>query len=1323
MADNTIDSLALEISSNSAGAEKALDKLAGSLARLQKSMNLVSNSKLGGFNAAIKNLKDSLTGFSGVGNLEKGITQIQRLSRLNSDGLSKAAVGLTEVSDALKGMNGISIPNLDGLELFIANIRKFGGKNVGAATKNLSVIARDLVNLVSELNQVGAITFDFSGLQSLVQSISNLGLSKAVNATKNMKTLKEQLLRFISGLNGIGKLNFDVSGLNELVTALSKLGYSAALKAPTNIRELADSMRYLLSTLSQAPNVSQNVIQMANAMAQLAASGGRAGVASKALANGFNIIPASASKARKGFSGLAGAIGKFYATYWLLIRALGGFRKAIDISSDLTEVQNVVDVTFGEMSDTINNFAKSALQNYGMSELMAKQIASRFQAMGVSMGFNRKQMAEMSIELTKLTGDMASFWNVSQEGIAQKLQSIFTGETEPLRSVGLDLSFATVEAWALSEGLDADMQSMTQAEKTMLRYQYVMRNTGMVSGDFLATLHSWHNQLVLLSGGFHELGKSVGNILKNAFKPFIEALNSVMGSIIQFAETVSNALGAIFGWKYEKGGGTATEDIEYGASAADDMEDALGGAADNAKKLNKYIAGWHELNIMNTNDDSGGSGGGASGGSGISGANGGEWIRTESMWESYTSSIDSLQGLGNYIRDTLIKAMESIDWESVYEKTRGFGTGLAEFLNGLLDYDGEGRTLFGEVGKTFANTLNAIIYSAQSFATTFNFEQFGVNIADGINNFFQNFDFAALANTIDLWVQGIWTTIKTTIQETDWKKVWDGVKDFLSNIDLETVALIIGAVTIKNIGKILLSANILKILQTAIGSKMSAAIVKGLSFDGIGKLITDLFPSSLIATKIGLKMLETGKSLPAVLMSTVGASFKNFLLVTLPSIIANGFASIGTAIGLSGTAAVVGGGALIVGAIAAVVTAIVAAVTHWDEIKVFFTETIPSWWNGTAMPFFLSIPDNLLKIWENVKKSASEKWGEFLSYMQGIPNKVSEIIASIGDWFSQLPSKIGFGLGYALGTITKWALDVYEYLKNKIPEIISSVGKWFGGMKDKIGESIDKFFTETLPRWKQNVSNFFFENIPEIISNAADKFMKFKDQVGESIGKFITETLPKWKENVISFFSNKVPEIIKEVKGFFGDFKNQMMDVGENIVRGLWDGIENMVGWIGDKISGFVQGVINGFKEGFDEHSPSKVAFKIGDFWTVGLGNGMVEGFSDIYHQIDQFTSNVGKTHIPVPKLNTTVPKVDFQTNGYDVGKVKSTLQMEMDSRAAEQQWEIRQQNELLREQNELLRGIYEKPVLTDDDVFNATRRGQNRFQRRTFKTGWAGVD
>lgn len=795
-----------------------------------------------------------------------------------------------------------------------------------------------------------------------------------------------------------------------------------------------------------------------------------------------------------------------------------------------------------------------------------------------------------------------------------------------------------------------------------------------------------------------------------------------MGAVINFAQVVSDALGAIFGWEYQTGGGVA-QDLETGAGAAGGIENAMGGAADKAKEMNKYIAGWHELNIMNTNDDSGGSGGGASGGgvSGGSGADGGNWIQKESLWEKYTSSIDSLQGLGNYIRDTLIKAMESIDWESVYEKTRGFGTGLAEFLNGLLDYDGEGRTLFGEVGKTFANTLNAIVYSAQSFATTFNFEQFGINIADGINNFFQNFDFAALANTIDLWVQGIWTTIKTTIENIEWKTVWDGVKDFLSNIDLETVAIIIGAITIKNIGKVVFSAGILKTLQTAIGGKISAAIVKGLSFDGIGKLITDLFPSSLIATKIGLEMLETGKTLPAVLMSTIGASFKNFLLVTLPSVITNGFASIGTAIGLSGTAAIAGGGALVVGAAVAAVAAITAAVTHWEEIKTFFTETIPSWWNGTALPFFQSIPDNLGEVWENVKTFASEKWGQFLDFMQGVPDKVSEIVTSIGDWFGQLPEKIGYGLGYALGTVTKWGTEVFDYLKKKIPEIIENVRKWFSELPDKIYNAISTAI-QKITEWGTNVFTIFQKKVSETISGVVKWFSELPDKIYDTIIK-VKGKITEWGKNTISFFETEVPKIVDKVIEFFKDLPERIVTVGEDLVKGLWNGIKNMVDWLGTNIKGFVNGVIDGFKEGFDENSPSKIAFEIGDFWTVGLGNGMIGGFDDIYRQIDGFTSRVADVQIPAPKLNTYVPKPDLTPTSYDLGKFKSTMQMEMDARIAEQQWEIRQQNELLREQNELLRGIYEKPVLTDDDVFNATRRGQNRFQRRTFRTGWAGID
>ena len=226
---------------------------------------------------------------------------------------------------------------------------------------------------------------------------------------------------------------------------------------------------------------------MTQALAQLASTGGRAGTATKSLISNFSLLPKTTSKAKGSFSGLAGAIGKFYATYWLAIRALGQFKKAIDLSSDLTEVQNVVDVTFGKMADKVDELASHSIKDFGMSELTVKQVAGRFQAMGTAMGISQEKMSDMSLELTKLTGDMASFYNVEQNDVAKSLQSVFTGETEPLRKYGLDLTNATLKEWAMKQGIDANITSMSQAQKTMLRYAYVMSNTTAAQNDFART--------------------------------------------------------------------------------------------------------------------------------------------------------------------------------------------------------------------------------------------------------------------------------------------------------------------------------------------------------------------------------------------------------------------------------------------------------------------------------------------------------------------------------------------------------------------------------------------------------------------------------------------------------------------------------------------------------------------------------------------------------------------------------------------------------------------------------------------------------------------
>ena len=382
----TIDSLQLEISADSAIAERSLRRLAESLEKVQSSVNGISTGQ-----------------FSNLAN------------------------GIRRLSDAMERMNG-AVKTADFTR--IANgLNKLTSVNV----LGVSDASRAISTLTANLSSLGTISFDAQGVANIANAIAQLGRKTVTQATQNIPALSTALTQLVSGMNGIKAVSFDTKGLLELTTAISRLGgKSATAAASGNIEKLAVALKNMMTTLSTAPQVSRNIIDMAQALGQLAASGNRVGSATSSLTNSFKTFDISTKKSSKSAGGLAAAFGKFYATYWLILRSIGVFRKAIDISSDLTEVQNVVDVTFGDMAEKMNEFADSALSNYGMSELMAKTIASRFQAMGVAMGFAQGQMSDMSIELTKLAGDMASFYNVTQQEIATSLQSIFTGETEPL---------------------------------------------------------------------------------------------------------------------------------------------------------------------------------------------------------------------------------------------------------------------------------------------------------------------------------------------------------------------------------------------------------------------------------------------------------------------------------------------------------------------------------------------------------------------------------------------------------------------------------------------------------------------------------------------------------------------------------------------------------------------------------------------------------------------------------------------------------------------------------------------------------------------------
>lgn len=693
------------------------------------------------------------------------------------------------------------------IDALVTRLGRLSSALSGLSTGNLNSLSTGVNRLAGAMTAMRGI--DTRTFSAVARNVSKLGSinSKQINAAAGSM---RQISNAVKGLSG---MSASVKGLTELASAIKQLGYQSSTKAIENIPKLATAMRQLMSELSKAPSVSRNIIDMTNALAKLSRTGGAAGTSAKSITSSFNGFSSSASAVTKKSFSLASAIGKVYATYWALFRGFRLLGDAIDISSSLTEVENVVRQTFGQYESLINNFAKTSIEKFGMSELSAKQFASRFQAMGTALDIPQGKMAKMSIRLTELAGDMASFYDVSQEDIAKSLQSVFSGTTAPMRRYGIDLTQATLKEWALKQGLDANISSMTQAQKAMLRYQYVLAHTTNITGDFARTADTWHNQITMLKENFKALGAVVGSGLINAFKPFIKVLNSVLQKVIAFAEMVTNALGSIFGWKYEasKGAGISglADDIGSASDGMDDLSNAAGnagkntgGIAKNAKKAKKEIQqatrAFDELKVISkqSKDNTSGSGnkgsgsGSGSGSGGGAGADGG-LVQTDTIFKKFKSNIKDLEGLGIEIRKALVKAVGGIEWDKIYAKASGFGTGLAEFLNGLFSEDKKGNSVFTATADVIAGALNTAIFASKGFTDKFDFKTFGKNVAHGFNRFFKKFKWKQCAEAINGWVDGFWKFVRGFFDDLSWKDVFNGLKTFLKNLTPESLATIL----------------------------------------------------------------------------------------------------------------------------------------------------------------------------------------------------------------------------------------------------------------------------------------------------------------------------------------------------------------------------------------------------------------------------------------------------------------------------------------------------------------------------------------------------
>lgn len=531
--------------------------------------------------------------------------------------------------------------------------------------------------------------------------------------------------------------------------------------------------------------------------------------------------------------------------------ALVKFTKdCLDLGSDLTEVQNVVDTTFGSMSSRADEFATSALETFGISEKVAKQYMGTLGAMSKSMGFSTSEAYNMAEAVTGLTGDVASFYNLSSDEAFDKLKSIWTGETETLKSIGVLLTQTNLDQYALNNGFGKTTVKMTEQEKVLLRYQYTLSALSDASGDFAKTQDSWANQTRILSLQFDSLKTTLGQGFINLFTPILQVINSLLAKLSLLANKFREFTTLLMG---DRGGGSQTSTVGTIVSDSADATAGLNNVTDAAKEAAKATGLLKIDNLNNiTTSSSTSSSAGSTGTGGMSemtdaarqteGVLGEVDARMAAIVEKADEFIARLKTIGSDIkagdffkagRDTsdLIAdifnmysdAVDKVAWSDI-------GANMAQFLNGAIT-----PKLFSAAGRSVASSLNAAIHTALGFGTTFDFKNLGESIASGINTFFDTFDFAGLGQTVGTWVGGIKDTVVKAFKGIEWVKVLKGAWDFTINLGGENIALILGAITIKKIMSAQISVAAIRAISKKLGKELAASIGVEIGKDsGIG---------------------------------------------------------------------------------------------------------------------------------------------------------------------------------------------------------------------------------------------------------------------------------------------------------------------------------------------------------------------------------------------------------------------------------------------------------------------------------------------------------
>ena len=1010
-----------------------------------------------------------------------------------------------------------------------------------------------------------------------------------------------------------------VDNLNLKISADSK-------KAVASLDELIDKVNRLNSALNSINT--NGISQIGKASKRTNPSNGSSGTGANTLDKDkrkydgfFKTITSGSDKAGLSFNRLgdkvfrlASTFGMFYAAAYPFIRLMKSFGTQTENAMDYVETFNYYRVSMNKIArdsgeEAAEGFATSFEKrvndltqkmtgfkigtngelfdandkSLGLDPNLLMNFQARIGAVTNSVGLLGDTSIATQKALSMLSADLSSLTNTDLESVMGNLQSGLIGQSRALYKYGLDITNATLQTYALENGVTKAVSSMTQAEKMQLRLLAILDQSKVAWGDQANTLGSVANQYRILQQQISNLGRVIGNL----FLPIVQKVLPYINAMVIALRKLLTIFGFnLFGNNWLK---DIMDGISSGSSGAvdgmEDFADAEDEATKNAKKLQNATMGFDELNIISDNSSSGGKGSGGSDFD-LGGAIQDALEDYEKVWDEAFKNAENkaeelanrivsafkrggFEGLGKFISDSLTKALQKINWNKVYSGASKFGKGLADFLNGLISPE-----LFFELGRTIAGSINIAILTYKEFWTNFRGSNLGLSIANGINGFFKEIKAKELAEGMNAFVDTITEALIEAITNIDWKTILSKIGEFIYALDTDTIILFVGAFAIKKFGKSLGAAILSKIafddafVGRSVGDSLSAILSKHSITLKSAIKVTAGIALTLEGIKNVVKGLDSNdwqKRMIGEIQSVIGATVlfgANGFVATVPLIIT-------FELGLKIGEAINNSQAMKdkvdkMGAESTDMLSSSSASGNLD-MKIFQIlfggnkETVES----TAKDVGKSIGTNVSAgIQEGMVSNTKETSN---STSKSLLDMIKESLKIAFGIHSPATSMYDIGENIFLGVIEGMknsSFDV-EAIKTKISEGWNSVLEWWNNTAlvqwwenfkqnfsvEKISENIGSFVEGFTPKWSE-VESWWNDTVMPSVDGANESFGEKMDEISEKISGTLDTIKTDGKEKInalIGGFEGFINKIISGINSFIGLLNGMIASAVANI--------------------------------------------------------------------------------------------------------------------------------------------------------------------------------